>query len=103
MVLDENGVEVPMEYWDYMLTLNQTASNGERVTTALALRIASDVMAHKMQLIERLNWNPRDIHLAMGVISAIRAQQGVMGPDAEALDEPDGIPATRQIDIWVFG
>jgi hypothetical protein len=42
--------------------------------------------------------------LARAAIAGIRAQQGVFGPDADALGESEyGLMATRQIDIWIYG
>lgn len=106
--LDENGQDA---YWDDWLwgckieNQDGIASNGQRVTTALALQIAADILRDHDPSVPAMphRWDDRDLKLARAAIAGIRAQHGIMGSDAEFLGEPDGIAATHQIDIWVYG
>lgn len=105
MTIDENGADAYQEDWDWALGTDGKASNGQRVTTALALRIAADVLRSLDPIAPSCThpWTTRDLKLARAAISGVRAQQGVTGPDADFLGQPDGLMATHQIDIWIYG
>ena len=91
---DENGYD-----WDHGSAWRDLLDYKPQMNTAEALRIAMEVMSGNPH-----HNTPEQIAAARGMISAIRAQEGVFGPDAEALGEGEhGLMATRQIDIWVFG
>lgn len=96
-MIDENGNGFDNPEWS-LLVADHELSNGERCLSANALQIAMDVMRGTPH-----SWTERDIALAVGMIGAIRGQQGVFSPDAEVLGFEDGMNATHQIDIWVCG
>ena len=108
MTLDQNSQDAYYDDWLWdCLPENQnlTASNGERVTTALALQIAADVLrsmdpttsSHQM-------WTPIDLRLARAAIAGLRAQGGLFTPDAEPLGKGDvGLMLTEVCDIAIYG
>lgn len=90
---DEHGQEFEHgRQWGYLVDFKP------QMDSARALRIAMDVMEGN-----GMQWTAEEKKAALGMLSAIRAQAGVFGPDAEALGYEDGMHATKQIDIWVFG
>lgn len=106
--LDENGSNAYYEDWMWGCKAeNQSgiASNGERVTTALALRIAADVLrGMDPDTSELIIWTPNDMKLARAAISGIRAQAGMFTPDAEPLGKGDvGLMLTEVCDIAIYG
>lgn len=100
LMLDENGRDAYYSDWLWGCKAdNNTASNGERVTTALALQIAADVMRGlDPDTPEQVMWTPNDMRLARAAISGVRAQQGVE-------EYPDGpeIMLTHYCDIAIYG
>lgn len=86
--------------WDHGSAWKDLLDYDGHMDTATALRIAMDLMIG-----ETHSYTDVEIRAARGMLSAIRAQHGVGGPDADVLeDKPgEGIYATRQIDIWIFG
>lgn len=79
---DENGANAYYEDWLWGCK-NQNdpklnvASNGERVTTALALRIAADVLrGFDPDTPELIVWTPNDMRLARAAIAGVRVQAG---------------------------
>lgn len=104
LVLDENGRDAYYEDWLWGCRVeNQSAvaSNGERVTVALALQIAADMM----RLLDadcpppEREWNDNDLRLARAAIAGLRAQAG-----CEHLDPAvrDGM-LTHFCDIAIYG
>lgn len=101
--LDENGRDARYQDWMDICGTDTNASDGERVTSAKALEIAAD-MLHRMLGDDSANkWEERDVRLALGAIAGIRAQAGVFSADSRALGFRDGISATHQLDIWIYG
>lgn len=97
---DDNGADAYYEDWLAACREGKNlASNGERVTVTLALRIAADVLrsmdpnvsSHQM-------WTPNDLRLARGAIAGLRAQQGV----EEYAGGPE-IMLTHFCDIAIYG
>lgn len=106
MIVDENGVNARYQDWCDICGTNDTASDGSRVCAAKALEIAADILHFFNDPIGKgrsNNWTQRDIKLALGAIAGIRAQAGIHGPDSRYLHRPEGLMATEQIDIWVYG
>lgn len=106
--LDENGQNAYYEDWlwgckhqaDPKLNV---ASNGERVTTALALRIAADVLrGMDPDTPELILWTPNDMRLARAAISGVRAQQGI-SETGDYSDDARLIMLTHFCDIAVYG
>lgn len=99
--LDENGADAHYEDWLAACRMPYAlASNGQRVTTALALQIAHDVLRSlDPECGERLTWTWDDLKLARGAISGLRAQGG-----CEHLDPAvrDGM-LTHYCDIAIYG
>lgn len=104
---DENNADAYYEDWLEYCGKDDTASNGERVTSALALRIAADVMKFFDPDIpnHKCLWTVDDIKLARAAIAGIRAQQGIVSADSKAIlrNGDDGWHATRQLDVWIYG
>lgn len=103
--IDELGYDAFYEDWTYLLG-NDTLSTGERICSASALRIAHEFLSQQdSTTVQRVSheWDYHDLRLARAMIAGIRAQQGITGPDADALGQEDGLYATRQMDIWIFG
>jgi hypothetical protein len=102
---DQDGANSYYEDWNHSLHEVDIASNGQRVTTALGLRIAADVLrSFDGHLPMPYAWTAKDLKLARAAIAGVRAQGGVTGPDAECLRGPDGMLfATEQVDIWIYG
>lgn len=100
---DENGANAYYEDWLWGCKAeNQSgiASNGERVTTALALRIAADVLrGFDPDTPELVLWTPNDMRLARAAIAGVRAQGG-----CEEYDPciTDGM-LTHLCDLAVYG
>lgn len=90
---DEKGIEFEWgRQWGYLIDYKP------QMNTVTALRIAMDVMEGN-----GLQWTEDEKKAALGMLAGVRAQAGVFGPDAEVLGFRDGMHATKQIDIWVFG
>lgn len=102
-VLDENGRDAYYEDWLWGCKAeNQSAvaSNGERVTVALALQIAADVLRGLDPDTPKLIiWTPNDMKLARAAIAGLRGQGG-----CEHLDPAvrDGM-LTHYCDIAIYG
>jgi hypothetical protein len=93
---DENGRYIDgYEHW-MKHCRNDIGTDGVRITCARALEIATDVMLGKPVPFQ-------DQVIAIGVLAAIRLQRGITGPDADALGYGDGLFATHQMDIWIYG
>lgn len=101
---DENGANAYYEDWLWGCK-NQNdpnlnvASNGQRVTAALALQIAADTLrGFDPDAGDLIIWTPNDLRLARAAIAGIRAQQGVE-------EYPGGpeIMLTHFCDIAVYG
>jgi len=77
MTHDENGADAHYEDW-IASCREDTASTGERITCALALRICHDVMRAYTWDIDpdTVHWTHDDVRIARGVIAGIRAQRG---------------------------
>lgn len=106
--LDENGRDAYYPDWLWGSrpeNFSGIASNGERVTTALALRIAADVMRGlDPDVPEQIMWTPNDMRLARSAIAGIRSQGGCFGPDADALGKGNtGLMLTEVCDIAIYG
>ena len=103
---DENGANAYYEDWLWGCKAeNQSgiASNGERVTTALALRIAADVLrVFDPDTPELLLWTPNDMKLARACIAGVRAQQGI-SETGDYSDNARLIMLTHFCDIAVYG
>lgn len=103
LAFDENGANAHYEDWLWGCRVeNQSgiASNGQRVTTALALQIAHDTLrALDPTLPTRMPWDDRDLMLARAALSGLRAQAG-----CEHLDPAvtDGY-LTHFCDIAIYG
>ena len=101
-VLDENGQDVHYADWLWGCSRpHELASNGQRVTTALALQIAHDTLRALDPDAPRVPhmWNDNDLKLARAAISGLRAQGG-----CEHLDPAvrDGM-LTHYCDIAIYG
>ena len=103
-VLDENGRDAYYEDWLWGCRIENRrgiASNGERVTTALALRIAADMLRFLCDgnLLDPPDWTENDLKLARAAIAGLRAQAG-----CEHLDPAvrDGM-LTHYCDIAIYG
>lgn len=103
--LDENGQDVHYADWLWGCRVENSAgiaSNGQRVTTALALQIAHELMRsfdpENPQLPPHL-WTSNDLRLARAALSGLRAQNG-----CEHLDPAvtDGY-LTHYCDIAIYG
>lgn len=97
---DENGSNAYYEDWLWACREGENlASNGERVTVALALRIAADTLrGFDPDTPELITWTPNDLRLARGAIAGLRAQQ--------AIEEYPGGPEimlTHFCDIAIYG
>lgn len=101
---DQHGKEFSNPEWNTLLG-NDTLSTGQRIDTALACQIAVDVMrTYTTGDPAPTPWDSHDLKLACAQLNAVRAQQGVGGPDADILVGPgETFHATRQIDIWIYG
>lgn len=103
LVLDENGRDAYYDDWLWGCGIeNQhaVASNGERVTVALALQIAADVLRGlDPDTPELIIWTPNDMKLARAAIAGLRGQGG-----CEHLDPAvrDGM-LTHFCDIAIYG
>lgn len=99
--LDQNGADAHYEDWLAACRMpHAVASNGERVTTALALQIAHDVLRFMCGDHDGpLRWTTNDVKLARGAIAGLRAQGG-----CEDLDPAvrDGY-LTHYCDIAIYG
>lgn len=103
--LDENGADCHYADWLWGCRVeNQSgiASNGQRVTTALALQIAHEVLRALDPVTPHAPshmWNDRDLMLARAALSGLRAQAG-----CEHLDPAvrDGY-LTHYCDIAIYG
>lgn len=98
--LDENGQDAYYEDWLWGCKPdNQSGigSNGERVTVALALRIAADVL-RSFDGHPKPSWTGKDLKLARAAIAGLRAQQGIE-------EYPGGreIMLTHFCDIAIYG
>lgn len=105
---DENGQNAYYEDWLWGCKIeNQAgiASNGQRVTTALALQIAADTLrGFDPDAGDLIIWTPNDLRLARAAIAGVRAQAGMFTPDAEPLGKGDvGLMLTEVCDIAVYG
>jgi hypothetical protein len=103
---DENNANAYYEDWLWgCKPENQAgiASNGQRVTTALALQIAADVLrGFDPDAGDLIIWTPNDMRLARAAIAGVRAQQGI----SETGDYSDNAPLimlTHFCDIAVYG
>ena len=104
-VNDENGADCHYDDWLWGCRPENSAgiaSNGQRVTTALALQIAHDILRALDPETPRVPhhvWNDNDLKLARAAISGLRAQGG-----CEHLDPAvrDGM-LTHYCDIAIYG
>ena len=102
-VNDENGADCHYDDWLWGCRRENSAgiaSNGQRVTTALALQIAHDVLRAQDPSGDGMHlWTEHDLKLARAAISGLRAQGG-----CEHLDPAvrDGM-LTHYCDIAIYG
>lgn len=102
--LDENGQDAYYDDWIWACSAaNQpnTASNGQRVTTALALQIAHDYLRWVCEGDPRNPpaWTQHDLRLARAAISGLRAQMGCEDLDPAVTDGY----LTHFCDIAIYG
>lgn len=107
--LDENGRDARYEDWMWGCRHQfdepkgpdgvHAASNGERVTTALALEIAADILHQVLEGDEKVKWTDDDIRHALAAIAGVRMQGG-----CEEYDPciTDGM-LTHLCDLVVYG
>jgi len=104
---DENGADSYYEDWLAACKMRtDLASNGERVTTALALRIAADVLRCRDPEVPDTpeqpgwdTWTLNDMRLARAAIAGLRAQGGCEGLDPAVRDGK----LTHFCDIIIYG
>jgi len=107
IVHDQNGADSYFGDWRWACLPEQreaVSSTGERVTSALALRIAADVLREKdPQFTGEVHaWTHRDMRLARAAIAGIRGQGGIVTKDSLILRDRDWM-ATNQLDVWIYG
>lgn len=104
-VIDQDNQDAYYEDWINCCGEEQLASNSQRVTSAVALRIAADVLRLFDGIPMSHPWTSNDMKLARGAIAGIRAQHGVYTEDSRALmvDGCDTWHATNQLDVWIYG